>query len=74
MPFVVQARIDYLILRQKTDEIKERRLVMNWIFEAYSNVYNAAMMQDRPGISHAAPAKPSAESKRFSLFKPFAKG
>ena len=47
---------------------------MNWIFEAYSNVYNAAMMQDRPGISHAAPAKDSAESKRFSLFKPFAKG
>ena len=47
---------------------------MNWIFEAYSNVYNAAMMQDRPGISYAAAAKSSDESKRFSLFRPFIKG
>ena len=46
---------------------------MNWIFEAYSNVYSAAMMQDRPGISHAAAAKDSAESTRFSIFKPFSK-
>ena len=45
---------------------------MNWIFEAYSNVYNAALMQDRPIPTHAAPAKK--EAKRFSLLRPFARG
>jgi hypothetical protein len=44
---------------------------MNWIFEAYSNVYNAAMMQEPSRPNHAATAKNGAESKRFSLFKPF---
>ena len=47
---------------------------MNWIFEAYSNVYNAAMMQDQSRPSHAATAKNDAEPKRFSLFKPFVRG
>jgi hypothetical protein len=74
MPFVVQARIVYPLLTQETYQEERRRLLMNWIFEAYSNVYNAAMMQDRPGISHAATAKNSADSMRFSLFKPVAKG
>jgi hypothetical protein len=74
MPFVVQARIDYFLAKARAYQEERRRLVMNWIFEAYSNVYNAAMMQDRPGISHAATAKNSVEPKRFSLFKPFAKG
>jgi hypothetical protein len=44
---------------------------MNWIFETYSNVYNAAMMQDQSRPNHAASAKNTTESKRFSLFKPF---
>jgi len=44
---------------------------MNWIFEAYSNVYNAAMMQDQSRLNHAASAKSNPEAKRFSLFKPF---
>jgi hypothetical protein len=30
---------------------------MNWIFEAYSNVYSTAMMQDAKHPSHAAAAK-----------------
>lgn len=47
---------------------------MNWIFEAYSNVYNAAMMQDQSRAVHAAAAKNSAEPKSFSLFKPFVRG
>jgi hypothetical protein len=47
---------------------------MNWIFEAYSNVYNAALMQDRIVQDHAAIAKKDAEPKRFSLLKPFARG
>jgi hypothetical protein len=79
MPFVVQARIDYLPVSQKTYETKERRLVMNWIFEAYSNVYNAAMMnaammQDQSRPSHVASAKDSAVPKRFTLFKPSIRG
>lgn len=47
---------------------------MNWIFEAYSNVYNAAMMQDQNQAVRAATAKNSAEPKSFSLFKPFVRG
>ena len=47
---------------------------MNWIFEAYSNVYNAAMMQDQSRLSHAASAKNTPEPKRFTLFKPFIQG
>jgi len=47
---------------------------MNWIFEAYSNVYNAAMMQDQKYPAHVASAKNGAEPKSFALFKPFARG
>ena len=47
---------------------------MNWIFEAYSNVYNAAMMQDQSRASHAATARNTSEPKRFRLFKPFLRG
>jgi hypothetical protein len=47
---------------------------MNWIFEAYSNVYNAALMQDRTIQNHAATAKKEVESKRFSLLRPFVRG
>lgn len=47
---------------------------MNWIFEAYSNVYNAAMMQDQSRQNHAATAKNGSEPKSFTLFKPFVRG
>jgi hypothetical protein len=74
MPFVVQARIDYLPYTQEIHLEERRRLVMNWIFEAYSNVYNAAMMQDQSRPSHVATAKNGAEPKSFFLFKPFVRG
>ena len=40
---------------------------MNWIIEAYSNVYNTAMLQERAALFHAAPAKakPSRLAKLF---------
>ena len=47
---------------------------MNWIFEAYSNVYNAALMQDRPASVSAAPANKTPGIKRFSLLKAFGRG
>jgi hypothetical protein len=74
MPFVLQARNDYVLVTKKTYREERRRLVMNWIFEAYSNVYNAAMMQDQSRLSHVATAKNSTESKPFTLFKPFIHG
>ena len=37
---------------------------MNWIFEAYSNVYNAALMQEKVSPQNVAPAKKSL----FTLF------
>jgi hypothetical protein len=47
---------------------------MNWIFETYSNLYNAAMMQDQSRASHVATAKKGAEPKSVSLFKPLVRG
>ena len=47
---------------------------MNWIFEAYSNVYKAAMMQDPSTLNNTAVAKSGAEPKSFTLFKPFVRG
>ena len=38
---------------------------MNWIFEAYSNVYNTALMQDRTLPKHAAPAKDIGKAARL---------
>ncbi|CAN5178048.1 hypothetical protein BH10PSE7_BH10PSE7_11570 [soil metagenome] len=40
---------------------------MNWIFEAYSNVYNSAMMQNNAVGAHVAPAKKAVKSEAFSL-------
>jgi hypothetical protein len=74
MPFVVQARIAYVPNTQKAYLEERRSPAMNWIFEAYSNVYNAAMMQDQSRPSHVATAKSEAEPKRFTLFKPFFRG
>jgi hypothetical protein len=40
---------------------------MNWIFEAYSNVYNSAMMQKQSYVAPAARAGKAAKSLPFSL-------
>ncbi len=57
---------------EQRDERKES--AMNWIFEAYSNVYNAALMQDKLMKGHVAPAKDEPETKRFLLLRPFTRG
>ncbi|MFO0994947.1 MAG: hypothetical protein U1E67_23795 [Hyphomicrobiales bacterium] len=36
---------------------------MNWIFEAYTNVYSTALMQGVNGPAHAAGAKEAASAK-----------
>jgi hypothetical protein len=54
MPFVPQARKSYLPIIHKTDG---KEPAMNWILEAYSNVYNVATLQERGPALHAAPAK-----------------
>ena len=38
---------------------------MNWIFEAYSNVYNTALMQDRTLPTRATLAKDIAKAERL---------
>ena len=47
---------------------------MNWIFETYSNVYNAAMMQDTSRPVYAAHAKNGAEAKSGSFFRFLTRG
>jgi hypothetical protein len=39
-------------------------MIMNWVFGAYSNVYNTAMMQNRDVAAYLADAK-SGETKRL---------
>jgi hypothetical protein len=41
---------------------------MNWILDAYSNVYQAAMMQSHGPAHDAAPAKERVHAKRPPLF------
>jgi len=40
---------------------------MNWIFEAYTNVYSTALMQGVNGPAHAASAKDVAPAKPSRL-------
>jgi hypothetical protein len=47
---------------------------MNWIFEAYSNVYNAAMMQSREQPVYPARAKASEESHTGTIARFFGRG
>ena len=44
---------------------------MNWLFEAYSNVYNTAMMQDVKSANDIATAKDRANDKRPSFLGRF---
>ncbi len=44
---------------------------MNWILEAYSNVYNAALMQDVNHKSHAADANSFASAKPSAMARLF---
>lgn len=41
---------------------------MNWILDAYSNVYKTAMMQSKDAEHLAAPAKERAHARRNPLF------
>jgi hypothetical protein len=42
---------------------------MNWIVEAYSNVYTTAMMQPQSAKHDIATAKERTHAKRSSLFR-----
>ena len=44
---------------------------MNWIFEAYTNVYSTALMQGVDGPAHAASAKEGALAKPNRLTRLF---
>ena len=44
---------------------------MNWIFEAYTNVYSTALMQGVDGPAHAASAKDVASTKPGKLARLF---
>jgi hypothetical protein len=63
MPFVLQGRKRLSLNYTKSHQ---KDLVMNWIFETYSNVYNAALMQDSRRPLPAATAKGTPATK--SLF------
>jgi hypothetical protein len=44
---------------------------MNWIFEAYTNVYSTALMQGVDGPAHAATAKDVSAAKPGRLARLF---
>lgn len=44
---------------------------MNWIFDTYSNVYQAAMMQSHDARLNGAPAKEPVRAKSMPLFALF---
>jgi hypothetical protein len=64
MPFVLQERTIHIGRVQKKPMKRPRRKAMNWIFDAYTNVYQTAMMQSHEPKHDAAPAKERAHVKR----------
>jgi hypothetical protein len=42
---------------------------MNWVFETYSNVYSAAMLQDVKVVRNNGAAKPTLRQKIAKLIK-----
>jgi hypothetical protein len=44
---------------------------MNWVFDAYSNVYSTAMMQSHNPEKNVAVAKDKAYVKRSAIFRFF---
>jgi hypothetical protein len=71
MPFVLQERKDYLA---RITRIEPPETTMNWIFEAYTNVYTTAMMQDREPVVHVASAKAAVAHKPHGLARFFRRG
>jgi hypothetical protein len=63
MPFVLQERTIHIGGVQKKPMKRPRRRDMNWIFDAYTNVYQTAMMQSHEPKHDAAPAKERARVK-----------
>ena len=46
---------------------------MNWVFDAYSNVYSTAMMQSHDSKQNAATAKERVNVKRSAILGLFAR-
>ena len=68
MPFVLQERKAHIGDVQEKPANGQRREIMNWIFDAYTNVYQTAMMQSHEPKHDAAPAKERVHVKRAPLF------
>jgi hypothetical protein len=45
MPFVLQGRKDHIWVVEEKPKERPKEIVMNWILDAYSNVYKTAMMR-----------------------------
>ena len=57
MPFVLQQRKMHIRIVQEKPANGHRRDIMNWIFDAYTNVYQTAMMQSHEPKHDVASAK-----------------
>jgi hypothetical protein len=64
MPFVLQERTIHIGGVQKKPMKGQGEKIMNWIFDAYTNVYQTAMMQSHKPKHDAAPAKERVHAKR----------
>jgi hypothetical protein len=53
IPFVLRARGEHIETKIQTEKEKH----MNWVFEAYSNAYNTAMMNGHENEARFAVAK-----------------
>jgi hypothetical protein len=64
MPFVLQERKAHTAVVQEKPKKRPRRDIMNWIFDAYTNVYQTAMMQSHEPKHDAASAKERVDVRR----------
>jgi hypothetical protein len=63
MPFVLQERNLHIRDVHEKPANGHRRDIMNWIFDAYTNVYQTAMMQSHEPKHDAASAKERAHAR-----------
>jgi hypothetical protein len=72
LPFVLQERNRHIDRVQEKPANGQWREIMNWIFDAYTNVYQTAMMQSHEPKHDAALAKERVhaghKAKRAPLF------
>ena len=73
MPFVLQERRRDIGIVQEKPQDRPKEINMNWIFDAYSNVYKTAMMRVEDAQHYFAAAEKMDQSRSAPMMNRLAK-